>query len=51
LSDYVLEIDRQVNGRLEDRAKLQVSNGGKTLTVVSKPANSTAVFMEVWDKQ
>lgn len=51
LNDYVLEIDSQVNGRLEDRAKLQVSNDGKTLTVVSKPANSTAVFSEVWDKQ
>ncbi len=50
-SDYVLEIDGQVNGRLEERATLQVSNGGKTLTVVSKPANSTAVFTEIWDKQ
>jgi hypothetical protein len=51
LSDDVLEIESQVNGRLEDSAKLQVSNGGKTLTVVNKPANSTAVFIEVWDKQ
>ncbi len=51
LSDYVLEIDGQVNGRLEERAELEVSNGGKTLTVVNKPANSTAVFTEIWDKQ
>jgi hypothetical protein len=51
LSDYVLEIDSQANGRLEERAELQVSNDGKTLTVVNKPANSTAVFTEIWDKQ
>jgi hypothetical protein len=51
LSEYMLEIDSQVNGRLEDRGKLSVSNDGKTLTVIDKPANSTAVFTEVWDKQ
>jgi hypothetical protein len=51
LSESVLEIDGQVNGRLEDRDQLTVSKGGKTLTVVSRPANSTAVFTEVWDKQ
>lgn len=51
LSDSVLEIDDQVNGRLEDRGEFTVSNGGRTLTIVSRPANSTAMFTEVWDKQ
>jgi hypothetical protein len=51
VSEYTLEIDSQVNGRLEDRGELRVSNDGKTLTVIDKPANSTAVFTEVWDKQ
>lgn len=51
VSDQVLEIDSQLNGRLENRAELTVSNGGKTLTVVNKPANSTALFTEVWDKE
>jgi hypothetical protein len=51
LSNDVLEIDNQVDGRLEDRAELKISNGGKTLTVVNKPAHSATVFTEVWDKQ
>ncbi len=51
LSDSVLEIDDHVNGRLEDREEFTMSNGGRTLTIVSRPANSTAVFTEVWDKQ
>jgi hypothetical protein len=51
VSEYTLEIDSQVNGRLEDRGELRVSSDGKTLTVIDKPANSTAVFTEVWDKQ
>jgi len=51
LSDYVLEIDSLENSRLESRAELTVSNEGKTLTVVNRPVNSTAVFTEVWDKQ
>jgi len=51
VTEYTLEIDSQLNGRLEDRGKLSVSNDGKTLTVTDKPANSTAVFTEVWDKQ
>jgi len=51
VSDSVLEIDSQVNGRLEDREEFTISDSGKTLTIVSRPANSTAVFTEVWDKQ
>lgn len=51
VSDYVLEIDSQVNGRLEFREEFKVSNDGKTLTIVSRAANSTAVLTEVWDKQ
>jgi hypothetical protein len=51
LSDYVLQINSQANGKLEFRSELTVSNGGRTLTVVSKPVKSTAVFTEVWDRQ
>ncbi|HTB96362.1 MAG TPA: hypothetical protein VK716_05105 [Terracidiphilus sp.] len=51
MNGFVLEVDSQVNGRLEDREEFKVSSDGKTLTIVSRPANSTAVFTEVWDKQ
>lgn len=47
----LLEIENQVNGKPEYSDELKVSDDGKTLTIVSKPANSSAVFTEVWDKQ
>ena len=51
VSKNMLELDSQVNGRLEDRAELKVSNGGRTLTVINRPSNSTAVFTEIWEEQ
>jgi hypothetical protein len=51
VNEHVLEIDDQVNGKPEDSQKLNVSDDGKTLTIVSRPANSSAVFTMVWDKQ
>lgn len=51
VNDHLLEIDDQVNGKLEDHGELKVSDDGKTLTVVTKLANSSAVFTMVWDKQ
>ena len=51
VNGHFLEIDDQVNGKLEDHGELKVSDDGKTLTIVSRPANSSAVFTEVWDKQ
>jgi hypothetical protein len=51
VDDRALEIDHQVNGKPEESEELKVSNDGRTLTIVSKPANSSAVFTMVWDKQ
>jgi hypothetical protein len=51
VNDHVLEIDDQANGKPEDHEELKVSGDGKTLTIVSRPANSSAVFTMVWDKQ
>lgn len=51
VNDHVLEIDSQVNGKPEDSEELKVSDDGKTLTIVSRVPNSSAVFTEVWDKQ
>lgn len=51
VNDHLLQIDGQVNGKQEDSAEFRVSDDGKTLTVVSRPAHSSAVFTMVWDKQ
>jgi hypothetical protein len=51
VNDRVLEIDSQLNGKPEDHEELQVSDDGKTLTIVSKVAKSSAVFTMVWDKR
>jgi hypothetical protein len=51
VNDHLLQIDGQVNGKQEDSAEFRVSDDGKTLTVVSRPAHSSAVFTMAWDKQ
>lgn len=51
VNDHLLEIEDQINGKPEYSEELKVSDDGKTLTIVSKSANSSAVFTEVWDKQ
>jgi hypothetical protein len=51
VNDHVLKIDSQVNGKPEDSEELKVSDDGKTLTIVSRVPNSSAVFTMVWDKQ
>jgi hypothetical protein len=51
VNDHLLQIDGQVNGKQEDSAELKVSGDGKTLTIVSRPVHSSAVFTMVWDKQ
>ena len=51
VNDHLLEIEDQINGKAEYSEELKVSDDGKTLTIVSKSANSSAVFTEVWDKQ
>ena len=51
VSDHVLEIDTQADGKPEESEELKVSTDGKTLTIVRRPANSSAVFTMIWDKQ
>ena len=51
VSDHILEIDTQANGKPEESEELKVSDDGKTLTIVRRPANSSAVFTMIWDKQ
>ncbi|MGA7109925.1 MAG: hypothetical protein WBV28_18515 [Terracidiphilus sp.] len=51
VNDHLLQIDGLANGEREDSAELRVSDDGKRLTVVSRPAHSSAVFTMVWDKQ
>jgi hypothetical protein len=48
---HVLQIDGQLDGKPEDSEEFKVSGDGKTLTIVSKPAKSSAVFTTVWDRQ
>jgi hypothetical protein len=51
VNDHVLEIDTQVDSKPEESEELKVSDDGRTLTIVRRPANSSAVFTMVWDKQ
>ena len=51
VNDHLLEVEDQINGKPEYSEDLKVSDDGKTLTIVSRSANSSAVFTEVWDKQ
>jgi hypothetical protein len=47
----LLELQGQINGKLDDKTEFKVSDDGKTLTMISKPVNSSAVFTTVWDRQ
>ena len=51
VNEHELEIENQVNGKPEDSEDLKVSEDNKTLTIVSRVPNSSAVFTMVWDKQ
>jgi hypothetical protein len=51
INDHVLQINDQVDGKPEESEELKVSDDGKTLTIVSRVPNSSAVFTMVWDKQ
>jgi hypothetical protein len=51
IADRVIEIDSQINGKPDDSEELKVSDDGRTMTIVSRPANSSAVFTTVWDRQ
>jgi hypothetical protein len=51
INDHIIELDGRVNGKPEGSEELKVSDDGKTLTIVDKPANSPAVFTTVCDRQ
>ena len=51
INDHQLEINAEVDGKPEETEELKVSGDGRTLTIVRRPANSSAVFTMVWDKQ
>jgi hypothetical protein len=48
---HLLELENQSNGKPDEREEFKVSDDGKTLTIVSKPVNSSAVFTSVWDRR
>lgn len=51
INDHLLQVDGQVNGKPDDSEEFKVSDDGKTLTIVTRPANSPVVFTEVFDRQ
>lgn len=51
VNDHLLQIEDQVNGKPEESEELKLSDDGKTLTITSRPVNSSAVFTMVWDRQ
>jgi hypothetical protein len=50
-SPRFLRLETQIDGKLDDREEYRVSDGGKTLTIISRPATSSAVFRNVYDRQ
>jgi hypothetical protein len=51
INAHLLELDGQINGKPEDKDEFKLSDDGNTLTLVSKPVNSSAVFTSVWDRK
>jgi hypothetical protein len=48
---HLLLSEDRINGELEDKEEWRVSDDGKTLTIVSRPVKSSAVFTSVFDRQ
>jgi hypothetical protein len=51
INAHLLQIEGQLNGKPQDTEEFKVSDDGKTLTIVSRPAKSSSVFTSVWDRQ
>ena len=51
MSAYFIQINNRVKGKPDSTEELKVSPDGMTLTIVSRPIRSSAVFTTVWDKQ
>ena len=51
INPHFIQIDNRVKGEPDSTEELKVSPDGMTLTIVSRPIRSSAVFTTVWDKQ
>jgi len=51
INPSLLQLEGQRNGKPDDTEEFKVSEDGKTLTIVSRPVKSSAVFTTVWDKE
>ena len=47
---HLLRTENWANGKIVERDEFRLSDGGKTLTIEARPANSPAVFTDVLDK-
>ncbi len=47
----LLQMEDHVDGKLDVSDEYRVSEDGKTLTIIDKPANSNAVFTSVFDRR
>jgi hypothetical protein len=48
---HLLMLEGQTSGHPDDKEEWSVSEDGKTLTIVSKPVKSSAVFTSIFDKR
>ena len=51
LGDKVIQMESESSGKPESHDEFRVSDDGKTLTIVSRPVKTAAVFTSVWDKE
>jgi hypothetical protein len=51
ISDHVIQMQDQIKGKPDSTTEYTVSDDGKTLTIVSKPIKTSAVFTSIWDKE
>jgi len=51
ISTNLIQIENQEDGKLEETTEYRISEDGKTMTIVVRPAASPAVFTNVYDRQ
>lgn len=47
----LLRLESHIEGKLDEREEFRISDDGKTLTGISRPATSSVVFTNVYDRQ
>jgi hypothetical protein len=47
---HVLQLESHVDGKVDEKEELRLSDDGKTMTVVTRPVTSSAVFTYVYDR-